>query len=436
LLRIFENIKQNQFAKNVSVLASGTIIVQGISILLSPVLSRLYTPEDYGLLAVFISCISVLIVIGSFRYELAILIPKESAEANALLILSIGINIIFAAVIFVLTLIFNSSLSVLLGNEKISFWLYFIAPVFLASGISQSLTSWYNRNKNYKLISGVRIYQSSINSVFSLGLGFLKFNSVGLIVSQIVSQILSSMYIIKRSALSLRQFSFSIPELKKTAKKHIEFPAYSLPSALLDVFSINSVIFLLNYFFTESVTGAYSFSLRILTLPTVVIGAAIGQVFYQKISEAYSNNEKITTSIFKTWKVLFIIGIVPAITIFFFGEQLFDFIFGSKWAVAGEVSSYLCILTLVNFVSSPTSSAMIVLKKQKIVLIVNVITFIYRPLAIMYGYYTDNFLNGIILYVVLEIIQIFFYNFFLLRSAARSDSELNTTRNNKNGTGL
>ncbi|MEO8446695.1 MAG: oligosaccharide flippase family protein [bacterium] len=426
MLRIFENIKQNQFAKNVSVLASGTIIVQGISILLSPVLSRLYTPEDYGLLAVFISCISVLIVIGSFRYELAILIPKEAAEANALLILSIGINIIFAAVIFLLTIIFNSSFSILLGNEKISFWLYFIAPVFLASGISQSLTSWYNRNKNYKLISGVRIYQSSINSVFSLGLGFLKFNSVGLIVSQIASQILSSLYIVKRSALSLRKFSFSIPELKQAAKKHIEFPAYSLPSALLDVFSINSIIFLLNHFFSEAVTGAYSFSLRILTLPTVLIGAAIGQVFYQKISEAHSNNEKITSSIYKTWKVLFLLGIVPAIIIFFFGEQLFSIVFGSKWIQAGEISRYVCILTLVNFVSSPTSSAMIVLKKQKIVLIVNVITFVYRPLAILWGYYTDNFLNGIILFVILEITQVVLYNVVLIRSSINADSNLIT----------
>lgn len=418
-----ENIIQGQFAKNVSVLTAGTIIVQTISALISPVLSRLYNPEDFGLLAVFTACVSLLIVIGSFRYEPAILIPKENSEANQLLNLSIAINLLFALTIFLVTLIFNHQIASLLGNEKLGFWLYFIAPVFLAAGIAQSLTNWYNRNKNYKIISGTRIYQSSINSGLSLGLGLLNFNTLGLIISMIASQLLSSFYLIKKSGLSLLNFSFDKSNLTKVAKKYKEFPFYSLPSAVLDTFSINSIIFLLSYFFSDSLTGSYSFSLRILSIPSVVIGASIGQVFFQRISEAHINKENIRDVIFKTWKVLALIGIIPALVIFFFGEDLFRIIFGMKWAEAGLISRYLCILTFVSLLSSPTSSAMIVLKKQKILLFVNIAAFIYRPLAVLWGYFTNNFLNGIILYVSLEIIQITVYNIFLLRSVSKSDSE-------------
>lgn len=312
-----ENIIQGQFAKNVSVLTAGTIIVQTISALISPVLSRLYNPEDFGLLAVFTACVSLLIVIGSFRYEPAILIPKENSEANQLLNLSIAINLLFALTIFLVTLIFNHQIASLLGNEKLGFWLYFIAPVFLAAGIAQSLTNWYNRNKNYKIISGTRIYQSSINSGLSLGLGLLNFNTLGLIISMIASQLLSSFYLIKKSGLSLLNFSFDKSNLTKVAKKYKEFPFYSLPSAVLDTFSINSIIFLLSYFFSDSLTGSYSFSLRILSIPSVVIGASIGQVFFQRISEAHINKENIRDVIFKTWKVLALIGIIPALVIFF-----------------------------------------------------------------------------------------------------------------------
>jgi O-antigen/teichoic acid export membrane protein len=170
-------------------------------------------------------------------------------------------------------------------------------------------------------------------------------------------------------------------------------------------------------------TGSYSFSLRILSIPSVVIGASIGQVFFQRISEAHINKENIRDVIFKTWKVLALIGIIPALVIFFFGEDLFRIIFGMKWAEAGLISRYLCILTFVSLLSSPTSSAMIVLKKQKILLFVNIAAFIYRPLAVLWGYFTNNFLNGIILYVSLEIIQITVYNIFLLRSVSKSDSE-------------
>jgi len=416
-----ENIRQSQFAKNVSVLATGTIIVQAISTLLSPVLSRLYTPEDYGLLAIFTSCISILIVIGSFRYELAILIPKKNAEAVLILKLSLIIIILFSIIVFLITLIFNHKIALFFGNERLSFWLYFIAPVFLAAGVTQSFTLWFNRNKNYKIISGVRIYQSSVNSALSLLLGFLKFNTFGLILSLIISNIISSLYLLKRSVFRMSDCSLNFLKLRSVAKKYKEFPMLSLPSALLDTVSINSIIFLLSYFFSESITGSYSFSLRMLSIPAVVIGTAMGQVFFQKISEAYGNNEKISPLILRSWKVLFLTGIIPTVVLFFFGEELFTFVFGFKWAEAGRISEYLCILTFFMFISSPTSNAMVVLRKQRILLWVNVAAFIYRPMALIYGYSTNNYLAGIIVLIIFEIIQIITFNILLIQSALEAD---------------
>ncbi|MEO8663939.1 MAG: oligosaccharide flippase family protein [Ignavibacteria bacterium] len=418
---IFGNIRESQYVRNVSVLASGTIIVQAISIIISPVLSRLYTPGDYGLFAVFMSCVGVLSVICCFRYELAILIPKKNSEADSLLKLSLIIAALFSLLILIVTIIFNTQLTSLLGNDKIGLWLYFLGPMLLCAGITQAFTFWFNRSKSYKTISGVRVFQSSANSGLSLLLGFLKQNSFGLILSSIVSQILSSIFLLKRSAVKVNLRSVDLSGLKSIAVKFKEFPYFNLPAALLDTFSINSIILLLNYFFSETVTGSYSFALRLLSIPTVVIGAAIGQVFFQKISEADNRGEKITGIVQKSWKTLFLIGIIPTVIIFFFGKELFTFIFGQSWAEAGIISKYLCLLTFFTFISSPTSSAMIVLKKQKTVLMFNIAAFIYRPLAILWGYYTNNFLNGIILYVILEIIQVMLYNFILLKSSSKSD---------------
>lgn len=423
LMRILENIKQNEFVKNVSVLASGTIIVQAISILLSPVLSRLYTPEDYGLLAVFASFISLLTVIGSFRYELAILIPNKKYDAGLILKLSLAITLGLSALVLLITSVFNGKLTSAFGNERLGFWLYFIAPVFLAAGTVQSFTYWFNRNKDYKSISGVRIFQSSVNSSLSVLFGFLKFNTSGLLISLILSNLSSSVYLLKKSFAGFKRCRMNFSQLKSVALKYKEFPVLNLPGALLDTVSINSVIFLLSYFFSESVTGSYSFALRLLTLPSVVVGTAIGQVLFQKISAAYNSKEKITASIVKSWKLLFWAGLLPTAVMFFFGEELFKFVFGAKWSEAGRISELLCLLTFAMFISSPTSSAMIVLRKQKILFWFNLAVFIYRPLSLLYGYLTDNFMKGIILFIVLEIIQIVFFNFILIRSSLKSDSE-------------
>lgn len=419
-----KNIRQSQFAKNVSVLATGTFIVQAISVLLSPVLSRLYTPEDYGLLAIFTSVISVLTVIGSFRYELAILIPKKNSEAALLLKLSVYIAILISLFVFLFTVVFNKKISALSGNENFSFWLWFISPVFLSAGIVQAFTYWFNRVKNYKTISAVRIFQSVINSSVSLILGFLKFHTWGLITALIISNIVSLIFLLKKSGSKLKTCTLNFTGLKAVSSKYREFPLLSLPGALLDTLSINSVIFLLGYFFSESVTGSYSFSYKILTLPSVLIGASIGQVLFQKISETYSKKEMILPAILKTWKLLFLSGLIPLIVIFLFGENLFRIIFGNEWSDAGKISEYLCLLTFFMLISSPTSSAMIVLRKQKFLLWTSIIVFFYRPLALFYGYLTNNYMNGIILFVVLETLQIIVFNFLLVKFASDSDKKI------------
>lgn len=416
-----ENIRQSQFVKNVSVLATGTLIVQVITTLLSPVLSRLYSPEDYGLFAVFTSLLNILTVIGSLRYELAMLIPKKTREAALILKLSLYLVLIISVIVFLITLIFNRQFAGISGSESLGFHLYFLAPVFLAAGSVQAFTYWYNRNKIYSLISGVRIFQSSVNSAFSITLGFLKFHSSGLIFSLVVSNILSLIFLIKKSALNFKSCSFDFKALKSVAVKYREFPLLGLPGALLDTVSINSVIFLLSYFFSEAVTGSYSFAYRMLTLPSVLISASIGQVLFQKLSESYSNKEIIFTHILKTWKFLFLAGLIPLLILMFSGEEIFRFVFGEKWSEAGKISEYLCILTFFMFISSPTSSAMIVLRKQKFMFWNSLAVFIYRPLALYYGYASGNFMNGIILFVILEVIQILFFNFILVRNTLISD---------------
>lgn len=432
---MINEIRQKQFSKNVSILASGTIIVQIISFLLSPVLSRLYSPEDYGLFAVFTSIISILTVICCLRYELAIVIPKSDAEAISILRLCIYLISILSFLVLVTVLIFKGYIAELLDIAKIENWLFLIAPVLFLTGSVQTLTYWFNRKKEYRIISGSRVYQSSVNSSFSLILGLLKYNSFGLIISSAISQLLPAVFLYKKSGVKIFKADNRdslIPELRSTSVKYKEFPLFNLPGAFFDTLSVNSLIFILTYLFSESVTGSYSFALRILSIPGIVIGASIGQVFYQKISEAFYNKQKITELIFKSWKVLFLLSIIPVLTLFIFGEDLFRFVFGEKWAEAGLIAKYLSILTMFTFISSPTSSAMIILKKQKEAMILNIFAFIYRPLSIVAGFYMGNFIYGITLYVVFEIIQIITYNTIMIKASKKADLEFSSEKANGN----
>lgn len=101
--QLFRKYRTSPFAQNVSVLASGSIVAQVISVLISPVLSRIYSPEDYGLLAVFLSVLNMFAVVLCFRYELAIVLPKDESDAINLVKLCLMISSGFALILLILS---------------------------------------------------------------------------------------------------------------------------------------------------------------------------------------------------------------------------------------------------------------------------------------------------------------------------------------------
>ena len=141
------------------------------------------------------------------------------------------------------------------------------------------------------------------------------------------------------------------------------------------------------------------------------IGTAVAQTFYQKFTELIrENRSQAKTFIFKIWGVLFGIALIPLMTLFFFGENIFIFIFGQQWALAGKIAAISAPMILISFASSPTSSSFIVLNIQKYSLFFGIAAFIYRPLAFLIGYWLNDFFLGLEIYVICEIIQIFIYN--------------------------
>ena len=95
--------------------------------------------------------------------------------------------------------------------------------------------------------------------------------------------------------------------------------------------------------------------------------------------------------------------------IFFFGSELFGFVFGKQWAEAGKIAGILSPMILAIFISSPTSTTYVALRIQRIGLIFGIASIIYRPLALYLGFRFHAFYMGLSVLVILEIIQISLY---------------------------
>jgi dTDP-4-amino-4,6-dideoxygalactose transaminase/O-antigen/teichoic acid export membrane protein len=404
---------KSEFARNVLTLMTGTTIAQAISMAISPIIRRLYTPEDFGVVALFAAITYIFESIANGRYELAIMLPKKDEDAINIFALGFIINVVISLSLLIIILIFHDYILMILNNKEISPWLYFVPFIVFLSGIFNLLYYFNNRMKQYKDLTKANVYKSIAGAIVQLSLGFIKAGALGLISGQIISQVVSILALIKTK---INVKSISIEKIKFLFFKYSSHLKFLTPTAILDSFSLRIPVFAISLITKDlNLVGQYSLVERILSLPLALIGSSVGQVFYQEFSSTLHTKNKYEAKkiLFTTWKKLFIIGILPTLIILFFGDKLFMFIFGSKWEEAGKIAQILSIMFLFMFISSPTSSAYIVLGMQRLSLVFGIVTVISRGLMFLFLMFL-NFYTSLLLYVFLELFVIAIYNILLV----------------------
>jgi len=410
---------KSEFSRNVLTLMTGTTIAQAIPIAMSPILTRIYTPEDFGVFALFTAITAIFGSIANGRYELAIMLPKKDEDAINILALGLIITVFISSVLFILVLVFNDYFTSLLGNDEISIWLYFVPIAVFLTGLLNLLNYFNNRKKNYKDLAKATILRAFAGAVVQLSIGFLKQGATGLISGQLVSQLVANTKLLK-NIIKDKLLLTKINKIKIIAlsKRYKKFPKFSMPSAIMNTASLQMPVLLLGTFFTPATVGFFSLSHRFISMPMSIIGGSIGQVFFQQSANVKNDKEALKKLTLNTYKKLFKLGIIPFSIITAFGDVIFAFVFGQEWIVAGEYAQVLAIWILFLFVHSPITSLFSTLEKQKEAMIINIVIILSRVMVIFFTalLYSDAYIT-IVSYSILGIVlnlYILFYFFKLL----------------------
>jgi O-antigen/teichoic acid export membrane protein len=366
---------------------TGTSIAQAIPIAISPILTRIYTPEDFGVFALYISVTSILSVFATGGYEYAIMLPVHEKDAKQIIVLSLIITSIISLFIFCIIGIFNNNIVRLLGNDEISGWIYLIPASVLLSGIYRSLNYWSTRKTEYKNVASSKIAQSVGSSSINLLLGWLGSGSAGLLLGSIGGQV-GSVFVLAKKSIKEISIIPDWPKIFVLARQYIDFMRYSILSSLLNSLSFNLLSIIISKIFSSSILGFYSLVYRIMTLPGALLGSAIRDVYFQestKFKNAHRDNKAIFIS---TLKKLSLISGMIYIPMYFYIEELVIFVFGQKWRISGEIAKILIPLMAVRFVSSSLSSTLITYEKQKAGLFIN---FLLMFNVILVSYLTNIF---------------------------------------------
>lgn len=404
-------LPQNTFARGVSVLVGGTASAQALMVLAAPLLTRLYTPEDFGLLAVYSGLLALFTVVASLRYELAIPLPETNTEAANIVVLCILVVLLMTGISALMVLLAGEQIAEALDTPKLANFFWLLPLGVLLSGFYNVFNYWAVRTKSFGDIARTRISQTLATVAVQL-FGY-KLGGNALLFGQAAGQGVGSLRL-ARSAIKHKVFSsWSWAGVAAAAKRYKQFPIFSTWSGLFNTAGTQLPPLMFAAFFSAGAAGLFALANRILKMPMIVIGGAIGQVYFSNLAEAKINGQlqkKIEEGAVGLIKLSFPAGFV----FMYFAPELFAWVFGADWKMAGEVARWMVPWILLQFISSPLSVVYFVLEKEKAGLFFQVGMLMARIAALIYGYYYLDFMGTLIIFSFASAVCYFLYSVSVL----------------------
>ena len=381
----------SEFVRNSTKLLSAGVIAQAIGILIYPVLTRIYAPEDFGLLNLFQSIAGVLIIFSTAEYQYAILLPKEDDQAKKCL--HVGTTVLIGTfVLCLLSVPFAQPIAQQFNAPELTQWYWTLPLLVLFSGGWSLLNYWHTRKKNYTLASTYQISKSLLNAGLKWGLGALGFLKGGLIVATVASTALSFLLNLFRSK---RAYHWKVKSLvpqpdKQTAVTYKNFPQYALPRSLANYVSANLPFLLLPPYFGLTETGYFGMAFTLAFMPISLIYNSVYQVLFQQISERVNQRATIINTFKKFYKRVSLVVPPLFVVLYLFLPSLTALLLGETWETTATYIRMMLPWLFVSIMAGSTCFIADIFMKQKETLHIELILLIARLASLLYGIVTHD----------------------------------------------
>ena len=360
-------------------LALGSGLARVIGIASIPILTRLYTPEDFGVMAVFVALVAILAPLLTLRYVLALPLPSHDGLAMNLMALSAGLMLIIGTVLAISLALFAEPLLGLISMEVLAPWWWLIVLALIGSGTYEMLSLWATRRRAYKAIARTQVTQSAAGAIVKIGFGAFGAGPIGLLVGQVVAQSGGIGTLLRqfRSEFRANWRHVRRSRLERVAIRHRGFPIYRLPSQILLVFSTQAPILFIATLYDPSTTGQFGLAMAALALPLGLLGRSTANAFYSEAANiGRRKGEQIWQLTIAVLKRLALLALLPTIVLLLFGPQLFVIVFGENWELAGVFASVLAIYLFTQFLQTPAAHLFYIYEQQRSLLFLNVQRFV------------------------------------------------------------
>lgn len=392
MFHYINKLSSSNFVKNVLYMSSGATIAQLINIFFTPIITRIYSPEEYGVLTVYIAIIGIIGLLGSLTYELAIPIAEDDEISLNILFLCLSILVLFTTLIYLILILCSDTIFTFLNISIFLRYKYFIPLGFFVTGLFTVILHWNIRKKKFVAIAQAKALLSFISNSSKTFLGLKAIGPVGLILGQIIGQcigigtLLTTLF--KDKSAKFKYISFN--KILWSVKRYRKFPVFEAPSLIFVTFASQLPVIFLSSQYDINTAGYYGLAFSITFLPIKLIGSSIQQVFYSEIANiGAKNRNKINDLSNKLLKKMLPVGIISSFVFAIGGPIIYSFIFGHAWYEAGIYSRLLTFYMFTHFLFHPHSSIFLIFEKHKLSLILQ----FSKLVSIIFIFIVANYLN-------------------------------------------
>lgn len=367
-LRGYIQLVFEPFNRAHAMFVSSSALVMLFPMISAPIVARLYSPEDFGIYAVFFSLATILSAISSLELRNVALLEADRAEGAHGALLALSVVAIFSLALLTLFLFVPGEwLILLLGTSVLPYLKWLPATVFLM-GASLVLYTWATREKEYKILARNKFILGLTTMFLQIGIGLAGPGAIGFIVANLLGLALASLLLTMLFVRTLRVLRprFSAGSAAVQFRRYYKLTVWTMPSTLVNTLSQFLPDLLINRFFGAAQLGQYSLAVRMLNMPIAFLSASIQDFFRQQASAEFNEHGHCKPSFWRFTALNLVGALLVLLPVIVLIPYVFPIIFGSQWTEAGTLIQAVAFLTIVRFISSPLSYVWIIQGQQRL----------------------------------------------------------------------
>lgn len=370
------DIFSSPLVRNTAKMSVSNIIMYMLPVIVTPILTRLYTPESFGEWGVFSSFVAIATIGLFLGFENVIIQAKEEQLPDVIALCVTASTCIIATIALVFfagTQMGYSFFETFPSSSLLIAYLILYALYMIFFNIC-------NRYEQYYTLSFANIVKGCSQAGFRILLAIVcLFTLNGLILGTTIAEGITALFLLffamKTPAKELK-VRFRLAQIKQLVRQYKNFPLFDAPSSVLSFSAFNLPIIILSLYFDKASIGCFSIVLQLLLMPMSLIGSAIGKVYYQRLSNLNGNPNDISNTTHEVLRILVVISILPLLFIACGGDKLIILFLGSKWQTAGNVALCLALWSFPTILTQPLLPLFRILYKQRTLLIYDFLYFL------------------------------------------------------------